>query len=300
MEAYYTAGRIAGEARTYGASLVKEGSTYLEVAEKTEELIKKKGGVPAFPVNVAVNDVAAHFTPHHNSKDAFARGDVVKVDVGVHVDGYIGDTATTVEVGTRNWTDLIRASEHALQTAIELLKPNVQMRMIGGAIERAVDSVGYKSISNLTGHSMQQFSLHAGKSVPNVLDTNSATAKEGDVLAIEPFATNGAGKVTGKKGGNIYRLLRARDLKKRALTTLLRSIEDSFLTLPFAERWCLQFDNKASHRIGKLVRLGALYSYPILRDGGGGMVSQAEHTVIVTESGCEVITSPALCNYLRD
>jgi methionyl aminopeptidase len=139
---------------------------------------------------------------------------------------------------------------------------------------------------------MERLSLHAGKSVPNVLDTNTATVREGDVLAIEPFATNGAGKVTGKKGGNIYRLLRSRELKNKSLSALLGSIEDHFLTLPFAERWCQHFDSKASARIGKLVRLGALYSYPVLRDGAGGMVSQAEHTIIVTESGCDIITSP--------
>ncbi|MFQ5910903.1 MAG: type II methionyl aminopeptidase [Thermoplasmata archaeon] len=290
LEAYHVAGRIAREARDYGASLVKEGSTLLDVANRTEELIKRRGGYPAFPVNIALDDVAAHFTPHHTDKEVFARGNIVKIDVGVHVNGFIGDTAVTVEVGTRNWTDLIRASEHALQTVIELIRPNVQMRMIGGAVERAIDSIGYKAVSNLTGHSMERFSLHAGKSVPNVLDSSTAIVKEGDVLAIEPFATNGAGKVTGKKGGNIYRLLRVRELKNKALSNLLRSVEESFSTLPFAERWCLPFDNKASHRISKLVRLGALYSYPLLRDGAGGIVSQAEHTVIVTESGCEVIT----------
>ncbi|MFQ6107182.1 MAG: type II methionyl aminopeptidase [Thermoplasmata archaeon] len=290
LEAYRAAGKIAREARIYGASLVKEGSTFLEVAERTEELIKKRGGQPAFPVNIAVDDVAAHYTPHHNDKEVFVRGSLVKVDVGVQVDGYIGDTAVTVEVGTRNWTDLIKASEHALQTAIELIKPDVQMRMIGGAVERAIDSIGYKAVSNLTGHSMERFSLHAGKSVPNVLDSNTATIREGDVLAIEPFATNGAGKVTGKKGGNIYRLLRVRAMKNKSLSNLLQSIKESFSTLPFAERWCLTFDARASYRINKLVRLGALYSYPLLRDGAGGMVSQAEHTVIVTESGCEVIT----------
>jgi methionyl aminopeptidase len=292
LEAYCAAGKVAAEARTYGASLVKEGHRMLDVAEETEALIRKRGGVPAFPVNIAVDDVAAHYTPHHSDKEVFATGNIVKIDVGVHIDGYIGDTAITVEVGTRNWTDLLQASENALQTAIELIKPGVEMRMIGGAIERAVDAAGYKSISNLTGHSMERLSLHAGKSVPNVLDTNTATVREGEVLAIEPFATDGAGKVTGKKGGNIYRLLRARALKSKSLSVLLSSIEDRFLTLPFAERWCREFDSKASPRIGKLVRLGALYSYPILKDGGGGMVSQAEHTVIVTESGCDVITSP--------
>lgn len=290
LESYHAAGRIASEARDYGASLVGEGSSLLEVAEKVENLIERRGGIPAFPVNIAVDDVAAHYTPHHNDKDVFVRGNIVKVDVGVHVDGYIGDTALTVEVGTRNWTDLIRAPEHALKTAIELIKPNVQMRMIGGAIERAIESVGFKPISNLTGHSMQRFSLHAGESVPNILDSNTAIVKEGDVLAIEPFATDGAGKVTGRKGGNIYRLLRARELKNKALSNLLHTIEERFSTLPFAERWCLPFDNKASNRLSKLVRAGALYCYPVLRDGVGGMVSQAEHTVVVTKSGCEVIT----------
>lgn len=293
IEKYMEAGSIAGEARDYGMSLVKEGVSILEVAEETERFIRKKGGKPAFPTNIAIDSVAAHFTPTHSEKRTFERGNLVKVDVGAQVDGYIGDTAGTVEVGTKNWTTLIKASKLALETAIELIRPKAQIRMIGGAIERAIESQGYKPVSNLTGHSMERYSLHAGKSIPNILDDTKTVVELGDVLAIEPFATNGAGKVSGKKCGNIYRLIRSREMKSKGVNDMLRFINDNFDGLPFSERWCYRYDHRASSKIRKLVRFGILFSYPILSDAAGGMVAQAEHTVVVTENGCKVTTHPS-------
>src|SRR4030067_985094 len=99
---------------------------------------------------------------------ALRRGNVVKLDLGAQVDGYIADTAVTVEVGTRNWTDLIKASEVALETAIEVCRPKTPTRLLGAAIERGIESYGDKPISDLTGHPTERYKLHAGKSIPNV------------------------------------------------------------------------------------------------------------------------------------
>lgn len=290
---YIKAGKIAGAAREYGANLIKENVSLLKVAEEVESLILKKGGKLAFPVNLAINDIAAHFTPRPNDKLVFRRGDVVKIDVGVHINGYIGDTAKTVEVGTLNWTELIIASKEALAVAIEIIKPGVKLNVIGGAIEQTINSLGFKSITNLTGHSMKQYNLHAGLSIPNVKGGFKGKIEEGDVIAIEPFATNGAGKVEGKKSGNIYRLLRKgseREIKNQHLNALVKHIEKEYSTLPFCERWCYDFDRKAHSYLHRLLRYGIITSYSTLREKGGGTVTQTEHTVIVTRDGCEVTT----------
>lgn len=291
LKKYRKAGRIAREARELGVELAEEGIKVLHLVEEIEELIKRRGGKPAFPVNVAIDDVAAHYTPASNDGLRLERGNLVKIDVGVHVDGYIGDTAATVEIGTKNWSSLIEASELALGIAIDLIKPDIPIRMVGGAIERSILQSGYLPIENLTGHSMERFSLHSGKSIPNILDETSSKVVSGEVLAIEPFSTNGGGKVTGTKRGNIYRLVKMGDAKKPRANRLLEFINERFHTLPFAERWCTTFDQKARGSLQRMIRRGLLYAYPILSDIGKGMVSQAEHTVIVSQDGCEVTTA---------
>jgi methionyl aminopeptidase len=262
------------------------------VCDHIEDHIRSQGVKVAFPTCLSINEVAAHDAPGHNDRRTLKRGDLVKLDLGARVDGYIADTAVTVEVGTRNWTELIRASETALQAAIELVRPNIQTRLIGAAIERAIESFGYRPISNLTGHSIGLYQVHSGKSIPNVGDSSSDILEEGDTIAIEPFATNGAGKVKGKRTGNIYRIVRdVKDLKPEAAFALYQRIYQEFDHLPFAERWCTAFDKAAPAHIQRLMRKGVLTTYASLLDAEKGMVSQKEHTMIVTSGGPVLTTA---------
>ena len=291
VEKYRKAGRIAAEARDYGESLVKEDALLLDAAEKVEKYILEKGAKPAFPVNIGINDVAAHYTPRHDDKTVFRKGEIVKIDVGAHVDGYIGDTADTVEVGTNNYESMIKASKEALSVAVELIKPDVDLSVVGAGIETTIRSYNFVSVENLTGHSLKQYRLHAGKSVPNIRTNVKEKIKKDDVLAVEPFATNGAaGRVGGKTGGNIYRLLRDREPKTENSKKLLKYIKENFLVLPFAERWCMDIVDNVDAVLRELMREMIITGYPVLRETGGGMVTQAEHTVIVMENGAEVTT----------
>ncbi|MBU2565627.1 MAG: type II methionyl aminopeptidase [Candidatus Thermoplasmatota archaeon] len=287
---YRKAGKIAGEAREYGISLVKENTLLLDVAEKTEKYIIEKGAKPAFPVNIGINDVAAHYTPRHDDKSFFRKGDVVKIDVGAHVDGYIGDTAGTVEVGTNRYKNMIKASKEALSVAVELIKPDVGLSVVGAGIETTIRSYNFVSVENLTGHSLKQYRLHAGKSVPNISNDVKEKIKKDDVLAVEPFATNGAGRVGGRIMGNIYRLAMDREPGTENGKKLLKHIKENFDVLPFAERWCRDKVDNAEIVLRKLMRAMIITGYPVLREINKGIVTQAEHTVIVTENGCEVIT----------
>ncbi|UCH90194.1 MAG: type II methionyl aminopeptidase [Thermoplasmata archaeon] len=289
-EKYKKSGKITAQARDYGASLIKEGASVLEVVSKIEDFILKKGGRIAFPVNIAIDDVAAHFTPTHNDKLVFEQGNLVKLDVGVHVDGYIGDSAITIEVGTRNWQDLIKASSDALDVAIEMMKPGVNLMLVGRAIEQTITSYGFKPINNLTGHSLEQYKLHAGISIPNVEEFTKGTVKEGDVLAIEPFSTNGGGRVKGFKKSNIYRFLKEQELKSAEAQRLQRVIKVNRKGLPFSERWCYRYTKKSTKVLQKLVSERAITMYPILKDVKNGMVAQTEHTVIITNDGAKIIT----------
>ena len=290
VEKLRRAGRAARDGRTYAAETIREGMTILEGVERIEDFLRAKGCPPAFPTCLSVNDVAAHDTPTHKDERVLHRGDVVKIDLGAQVDGYLTDTAKTVEIGTRNWTELIRASEAALQAAIEVVRPKVPTRVLGAAIERTIDSFGYKPIANLTGHSIERYTVHAGKSVPNVADHGEDVLEEGDLIAIEPFATNGAGKVDGRRSGNIYRIMRVRDIRPDATSRFLAQIHGAFNRLPFAERWCYRLDRKAPAHLARLQRSGLVYAYPSLYDVGHGVVAQSEHSMIVTGGGAEVLT----------
>lgn len=285
-----TAGQIAKAARDYGAPLVREGTRLLDVCEAIEAKVRELGGMPAFPVCASVDHVAAHYTPTHDDPLAFARGNVVKLDLGARIDGYIADTAVSVEVGTRNWTDLIRASEVALDAAIEVCRPGTPTRLIGAAIERAIESFGYRPIRNLTGHSIEPYVLHAGKAVPNVGDHGHDVIEADDTIAIEPFSSSGAGKVGGRKTGNIYRILRSAPASPASTADFLRRAERQFRTLPFAERWAIRLDPRAPQHLQRLLRLGTAMTYEALLDVGKGMVAQTEHTLIVGDDGVEVTT----------
>jgi methionyl aminopeptidase len=290
LESIKKAGAISREARELGAGMVDEGVKLLSVAEEVEALMARRGAKPAFPTNISINEIAAHYSPHSDDKLVFHRGDLVKVDVGAHVNGYIGDTARTVEVGTRNWTNLIDASSKALNMAVEMVGDGVAVSAIGATIERGIKSNGFLPVTNLTGHGMNQYNLHAGLTIPNFDDGNLTRVGKDMLIAIEPFATNGAGEVRNAKPGNIYRILRDRTVRDEKAMEHFRQIKESFGSLPFCERWCTALDPDAPSYLKTLVRHGILFAYPILAEVKGGMVSQTEHTVVINGQKSQVTT----------
>jgi len=293
-EKYKLAGSIAADAREFGKELIKSGVSYLDIVNKIELKILNDGAGLAFPVNISVNDIAAHFSPRHNDRLIFQKRDVVKLDIGAHIDGYIADTALTIEVESNLNNDLIKASTDALDIAVNLMKPGVNLTELGAAVQKTITSYGYKPIDNLTGHSMQRYLLHAGVSVPSVANTaNNSILKAGDVLAIEPFATTGAGHVISGEGSNIYLCKNSINLgliRDSRSKLLFDKVKKEFKTLPFAQRWFEKQFSNSEIVLRKLSFLGLLKHYPQLIDAKKGVVSQAEHTVILTEEGCEIIT----------
>ena len=289
-EKYLKAGQIASKVRKQAVGMMKEGTLLEEVADFVEAETIRLGGKPAFPTNLAIDSIAAHFTPHSDDPLRFKSGELVKIDLGVHVDGYIADTAVTVEISTGRWTQLISASSDSLEMALDSVGPGVMVRTIGGIIERGIRSRGFEPVSNLTGHSLERFNLHAGISVPNIADDSSADLKPGMAVAVEPFATNGVGRVAGRKSGNIYKIIRMKDTGEKELDDMLKQIHDEFLFLPFPERWVAKRAPKPDKLLKRLLRHGAIATYPILSEIRGGMVSQTEHTVLITDKGCIVTT----------
>jgi len=293
-EKYILAGKIAADARKYGISLIKPGVSLLHVADKVESKILEKGANLAFPVNISLNEIAAHFSPRHNDTIIFNKGDLVKLDVGTHIDGYIADTATTIEVETSKYKDLIKSANDGLDAAIDMIKPGIDMSKLGKTVEEKIKSYGYNPIDNLTGHSLEQYVLHAGKNVPSVNDIlNKSKPKIGDVYAIEPFATNGQGHVVQGPGSNIYLCnitLRSKLIRDNKAKMMFAKMMNEFKTLPFAERWSNKIFENNYTILRKLTFHGLIKHYPQLIEIKKGIVAQKEHTVIITENGCEVTT----------
>lgn len=273
-ECYLEAGKIASRVRNTALSRIKEDIPLLEVAEFVEESIKELGAKPAFPCNISINEIASHYTPQ-DERSVFRKGDVVKLDLGAHIEGYIADTAATVEVGTNDHHLLIHACDEALTNAIGTVKNGVETSYIGKIIEDTIKKRGFIPIKDLTGHNLERYNLHAGISIPNYKSFFSHTIKKDSVFAIEPFATYGKGNIKHIKPyifaiNNNCKGNTADDIRKR------------FESLPFTPRWIPGINIK---------KLKGAREYFELVESDGRIVAQSEHTVIANEYGCEIITS---------
>ncbi|MEM2104651.1 MAG: type II methionyl aminopeptidase [Candidatus Bathyarchaeia archaeon] len=286
-------GRILSETREEIKIFIRENMPIIEVCEKAEELIRKKGGKPAFPCNVSINEIAAHYTSPPEDPKRIPEDSVVKVDIGAHIDGYVTDTAVTV-CFNHELEDMVDTAEKALKKAIENLQPETSTSRLGALIEKTIRSRGYKPVSNLTGHQIARYLLHAGTSLPNVAHFSLTKVKVGEIYAIEPFVTvdNAVGKVENSNEVTIFRFLKQKPLKNLWAKKLLEHIEENFKTLPFTERWLQNVIPKQHYReaFKQLLASKAVMGYPVFIEASGKPVAQAEHTVLIVEDGCLVLT----------
>ena len=279
------AGEILAQVREETAERVEVGTSHLEVAEWAEERTRELGGEPAFPVNISIDEEAAHATPSIDDEATFGE-EMVNLDIGVHVDGWLADTAVTVDLSGN--PDLAEAPEAALEAALELVEAGVSTGDIGARIEEVIDDYGYNPVVNLTGHGLAHWEQHTPPNIPNRAVSQSVELEAGDVVAIEPFATDGSGKVGEGNETEIFALEGERSVRNRDAREALDQITEQFRTLPFATRW-LDVD-RPEMALRRLERQNVVHSYPVLKEDAGNLVSQKEHTVIVTEDGCEVTT----------
>ncbi|MBR1973978.1 MAG: type II methionyl aminopeptidase [Candidatus Methanomethylophilaceae archaeon] len=284
------AGRISGEARELGMSLVGEGVKLFDVAQEVEGYIRDHGCGLAFPCNISINEVAAHYTPCCNDDRVFSRGDVVKIDCGAELDGFVGDTAGTVEVGTSVYTDLIESSKRARNTVAEFIGDGIPLCDIGRAVEMSMARDGFVPISNLCGHQIVQYNLHAGLSVPSYDNGDMNTIKSGMTVAVEPFATNGYGEVKNGHFGNIVRIARDKNIRDPKARKFLEYVKEEFKTFPFCARSCDYPD--AEKMVKLLMRQGIFSGYAELVEVNGGIVSQHEYTFYIDGKRGEVTTLP--------
>lgn len=285
---YKQAGEIARKVKEYARSIIKKDMLLLEIAEKIEGKIKELGAKPAFPVNLSINEIAAHYTPSFDDK-TLACG-LLKVDFGVHVNGKIADVAFSLDLENNEENKkLILASEKALANAIEIVKKEKEVWKIGKTIQEAITAFNFSPIRNLSGHELGDFRIHAGLTIPNTNNGNETILEEG-AYAIEPFATIGIGSVyEGGKSG-IYSLQERKAVRNMEARKLLAFIEQEYKTLPFCSRWLVKkFETKILFSLSLLEKEGILHHYPQLIEKGKGKVSQAENTILIVDENIEVL-----------
>lgn len=291
-EQYIRSGRIVREVRQWILGNVHAGSDILKIALNVEEEIVKRGGQPAFPTGIGVNHVTAHYAPQRDERGKIEESDLVKIDYGVHIEGYLTDTSITVTDNPAYFA-LLQATQSALHSAIEAASRDKRIGEISKAIEDTAARDGFKPISNLSGHTVQQYTVHAGKSIPNQYSPNLPMLKKDDVFAIEPFFTlsNAAGYVVDGPKETIFSLINRRKTGIREMDDLLERVWDSRKTLPFTPRW---FDS--SYKDGRLMQLlkelerrRLVRTYPVLVEASGKPVAQFEHTLAFGDDGNVVV-----------
>ena len=293
MQKYQHAGKIAKEVREEIRKIVKEGMPIIDICEKVEGLTREKGGKPAFPCNVSINEIAAHYTSPPDDKQTIPEKSIVKVDIGVHVDGYIADTATTVCFNSE-YEDMVNTAKEALEKAVELLQPGLSITRFGSEIQKTIKTRGYKPISNLTGHLIKRYIIHAGKSLPNVFNLSTSRIKEGEIYGVEPFVTvtDAIGRVENLREKTIFRFQKNKSIKSNYAKQILSYIKKNFLTLPFTERWLNKFASSSNYKsaFSELLSSKAVMGYPIFIEASRKPVAQAEYSILIEKDGCTVLT----------
>jgi methionyl aminopeptidase len=290
IEGLKKAGQIAKQAREFIRKIIKPGMKLLDIAEQIEGKITELGGKLAFPVNLSINEIAAHYTPSHDD-ETLASG-LLKVDLGVHVDGYIADTAFSLDLEDNEENKkLIEAADKALEKAIKTIKFGVPINEIGKEISEVIVFNGFSPIRNLTGHQVSQWYLHSGFTVPNYDNGNTTRVEEGS-YAIEPFTTTGQGLVYESKPSGIFIFQGRTGVRDRLAKEIMNFIETEYKTLPFCSRWLVKkFGSRAIQALAMLKQTGAINEFSQLLEKGKGKVAQAEHTVIVSKDKVEVTTA---------
>lgn len=294
-EKYIQAGKITKEAVEKAKKSIKPGQKLLEIAESIEKSIETIGAgkaKPAFPVNLSINQNAAHYTPGNNTKETLKETDVIKVDLGTQIDGYICDTAFTLNFDNK-FSKMIEAAEQALENALSIAKEGTQIGKIGQEIEKAIKSKGYNPIQNLTGHGLNQYEQHAHPSIPNIETKNPNKLESGKAYALEPFATNGQGWVKEGQQSEIFALDKPKNTRNTHARKLQEHILEEYQTTPFALRWLQnktkmpEFQLKVAMR--ELQKTGAIKSFPVLHEQPGKIVTQAEKSIIIQDGKTTVL-----------
>ncbi|CAN3356917.1 methionine aminopeptidase 2 [Diutina catenulata] len=291
---------------------VRPGMAMTEIADLIENATRQYAGSVApleagigFPTGLSVNHVAAHYTPNTGDKTVLQKDDIMKVDIGVHVNGRICDSAFTMTFNEdEKYKPLMDAVREATYTGIKEAGIDVRLNDIGEAIQEVMESyemeengklLPVKCIKNLNGHSIGDYTIHSGKTVPIVANGDMTKMAEGETYAIETFGSTGRGYVIPEGECSHYAVhdnVQGVRLPTQSAKDLLKKIQDTFGTLPWCRRYLERETKEEKYLLGlnQLVRAGVVEDYPPLVDDIGAYTAQFEHTILLHPHKKEVVT----------
>lgn len=317
---YRQAAEAHRQTRQWAQKNIKPGQTLTEIANGIEDSVRalvghqgleegdaKVAGM-GFPTGLNLNHIAAHYSPNAGNKMVLQQDDVMKVDIGVHVNGRIVDSAFTMAFNPQ-YDNLLTAVKEATNAGVKEAGIDVRVGDLGGIIQEVMESyeveIGgtsypVKAIRNLNGHSINHYSIHGSKSVPIVKSNDTTKMEEGDVFAIETFGSTGNGYVRDEGEVSHYALrgdASKVDLRLSSAKSLLNVIKKNFGTLPFCRRYLDRLGqekyllgvcgSKVSSfgarmltlisQLNSLVANGIVEAYPPLVDKKGSYTAQFEH-----------------------
>lgn len=283
IKKYESAGAVWKSAIALSQKKCKEGKSLLELASEVEALVKENGASDAFPINLSINEEAAHFTPKYNDTYLLKESDVLKVDIGVEVDGYICDGAITINLDNK-FAKQIEANELALNNAISVSDYGKPIEKIGATIEATLKEKGFNPVYNLGGHGLDKYNIHASPSVPNHSGGSSELLKE-QAIAIEPFSSSGKGKVSESQSVEIFSLKKTTGVRNTPAREILKLCE-KYNGLPFAERW-LRKESKLNDLnftfgLRELMKSGCLEMHSGLKESKA-TITQVEKSLLILE-----------------
>ena len=297
---YRQAGKITYEIFEEIKSQIQPGVKIIEICNKVNDLIYKKGAKPSFPCIIAINNIITNYTSPNEDETVIPENSVIKFDLGTHINGFIANKAETLCFNDEYKT-LVEASQKAYETAIELVREGTEISMLGVAVEDTVRDFGYLPIRDLSGYQLDRFQLHGDKSIPNIKLPYSKTdsvMEVDEVYAFDTFATTGSG-ASHQDSSKIYiSMLKPNRVPLRS--TKSRNIRNyifkEYFTLPFAERWLVENSEFHPARVRltlrELKKFNGIIEFPVLSDSKDSFISQYKNTFYVTKDGYQVITLP--------
>jgi len=294
LESFRKAGQIHKQVLEFISPKIQIGTKYLDICTDVEAKIFELGGEIGFPTNVCVNEVAAHYSSPPNDDSVIKEGDIVKIDVGVSVEGYVADGAFTVSFNKEKITEnLVTAVQTAVLKGLSIIKPGIKTNEVGKVTSKIIKGFGYNPIKDLSGHSIEKWQVHGNGEIPNVEMPSGKEFKEGDVFALECFASTGSGNIHRSSNCYIYEYDLSSDrvpLRNKLSRKVVGWIGKVKKTLPFSSRELLKEFQAGQFALRELITAGKVYRHFVLKEDPGVYVAQWEHTFMVTAEGIEQLT----------
>ncbi|MFX0003848.1 MAG: type II methionyl aminopeptidase [Candidatus Hodarchaeota archaeon] len=298
IQAYIKAGKAVIAAKKLIKKLINPGASFLEIGNKCEAEIINNGCNLSFPINMSLNEIAAHYSPPIDDQTLIPEKGLLKIDIGAHYNGFIADSAFTINIDEDpKLQNYVEAAREALEAAIEIFNPGIKLYELGEVIAEKIINRGLRPITNLGGHELKQYNLHAGPFIPNYKEKmHDQILKPGDAYACEPFATSGIGKVENGKNAYIFRFVKK--VKKNMSyehLAYMNKIEENYRHLPFSPRW-IENDNvipknKIQRTLEFFIGKKVIDKYHILVEKTNEPVAQEEHTIVIDMDGNTIVTT---------